>query len=244
MQKDLRPYWIKRVYLALRDAWVEHFIRPRMAHLGPHYTFMRPWHVHISGPNVSLGQCATVIAEPDQQVRIGVWGRAPGQGHVTIGDYALICPAVRISASAGITIGHSVMMANGVYITDSDWHGVYDRIDRIPEDTPVVIGDNVWLGDRSTVLKGVTIGDNSIVAAGAVVTRDVPANAIVAGNPAQVVKTLDPEQGFRMRRDIFQDPAKSKLFFDGVERQLLGGNSTWRWLRNLLAPRRDDWDWR
>jgi acetyltransferase-like isoleucine patch superfamily enzyme len=51
--------------------------------------------------------------------------------------------------------------------------------------TPVHIGDNVWLGDHATVLKGVTIGDNSVVAARAVVTRDVPANVIVAGNPAK-----------------------------------------------------------
>jgi acetyltransferase-like isoleucine patch superfamily enzyme len=85
------------------------------------------------------------------------------------------------------------MMANGTYITDSDWHTVYDRTQRSPEQpTPVHIGDNVWLGDHATVLKGVTIGDNSVVAARAVVTRDVPANVIVAGNPARVVKELDP----------------------------------------------------
>ena len=56
---------------------------------------------------------------------------------------------------------------------------------------PIHIGKKVWLGANVTVLQGVTIGDNAIVAAGAVVTKDVPANTIAAGNPAKVIKTLD-----------------------------------------------------
>jgi len=55
---------------------------------------------------------------------------------------------------------------------------------------PVKIGDNVWIGMNAVILKGVTIGENSVVAAGAVVTKSVEPNAIVAGNPAQVVKTF------------------------------------------------------
>ena len=74
------------------------------------------------------------------------------------------------------------------------------------------IGDNVWLGDHATVLKGVTIGENSVVAARAVVTRDVPANVVVAGNPAKVVKELDPERGFTTRMDYFADPAELERF--------------------------------
>lgn len=242
MHKDLRPYWVKRAYLRMRDFYVEHFIRPRLVHLGEHYTFMKPWYTEFSGPNISLGKCATVIGEADQRVRVGVWGRGHGLGRIEIGDYALICPAVRISASCEIRIGHSVMMANGTYITDSDWHGLYDRTQRIPEDTPVIIGDNVWLGDHCTVLKGVTIGDNSVVAAGAVVSRDVPPNVVVAGNPARVVKQLDPGQGFVMRRDMFADPAGSQRFYDGVDRAVLGQNSLWNWLRSLVLPRPGDWD--
>ena len=84
---------------------------------------------------------------------------------------------------------------------------VLDRTARAEDATPVHIGDNVWLGDHATVLKGVTIGANSVVAARAVVTRDVPANVVVAGNPAQVVKELEPERGFRTRMDYFADPA-------------------------------------
>jgi acetyltransferase-like isoleucine patch superfamily enzyme len=78
-----------------------------------------------------------------------------------------------------------VMMAAGSYITDSDWHEMYDRGQRAKGVFPVKIGDNVWLGDHCMVLKGVTIGENSVVAAGAVVAKDVPPNVVVAGNPAR-----------------------------------------------------------
>jgi acetyltransferase-like isoleucine patch superfamily enzyme len=58
---------------------------------------------------------------------------------------------------------------------------------------PVTIADNVWIGMNATILKGVTIGENSVVAAGAVVTKSVPANVVVAGNPAVVIKKFDGE---------------------------------------------------
>jgi serine acetyltransferase len=105
---------------------------------------------------------------------------------------------------------------------------------------PVHIGDNVWLGDHAMVLKGVTIGENSVVAAKAVVTKDVPANVIVAGNPARVVKELDPGQGFKTRADYFADPDSLERYYDGIERVLLGKNSVFNWLRALLFPTRRD----
>lgn len=60
---------------------------------------------------------------------------------------------------------------------------------------PVSIGDDVWIGTGAIILKGVSVGDRAIVAARAVVTKDVPADAVVAGNPARVVSTLAPELG-------------------------------------------------
>jgi carbonic anhydrase/acetyltransferase-like protein (isoleucine patch superfamily) len=102
--------------------------------------------------------------------------------------------------------------------------------------TPVHIGDNVWLGDHATVLKGVTIGDNSVVAARAVVTRDVPANVIVAGNPAKVVKELDPQREMVTRLDYFADPRGQRRFFDMVDREVLADNSFWRWLWSVVYP--------
>jgi serine acetyltransferase len=146
-------------------------------------------------------------------------------------------PGSRISASDEIILGDGVMLANGAYITDSDWHTIYDRMSRKETPTPVHIGDNVWLGDHATVLKGVTIGDNSVVAARAVVTKDVPANVVVAGNPAKVVKELDPERGFKTRMDYFSDPVGLDQFFDAVDRDVLRGNSFWRWLWSVVYPK-------
>jgi tetrahydrodipicolinate N-succinyltransferase len=129
------------------------------------------------------------------------------------------------------------MLANGAYITDSDWHGLYDRIDRADEATPVYLGANVWVGDHATVLKGVTIGDNSIVAAGAVVTSDVPANVVVAGNPAKVIKALDPDVERYTRADLYADPAKTAQQFKELDHYVLNKNTFWTWFWTLLYPR-------
>ena len=236
MRKDLRPYWLKKAYLQFRHRYTEHFLRPACDALGDHHTVMSPWYVKISGPNVSIGQCVTLIGERAAPVKIGVWGRELDTGRITIGDYVLVSPGTRISASDEITIGDSVMIANGAYITDCDWHGIYDRTARDERVAPVHIGDNAWIGDHATVLKGVTVGRNSVVAARAVVTRDVPDNVVVAGNPAQVVKELDPEREIRTRADYFADPESLNRFFDAVERDLLGKNSFFNWLRAQLFP--------
>ncbi len=236
MRKDLRPYWLKKAYLKCRSWYVDYFLRPECVTLGPYPTIMKPWYVHISGPNIHIGRSFTAIGEPMHRVEIGVWGREEGAGRVDIGDCVLMSPGSRISASDEIVIGDGTMLANGAYITDSDWHTIYDRTRRDERVTPVHIGRNVWLGDHATVLKGVTIGDNSVVAARAVVTRDVPANVVVAGNPARVVKELDPEREFVTRMDYFADPAGLERFFDQVDREVLAGNSLLRWLWSVIYP--------
>ena len=240
MRRDLRPFWAKKLHIRFRHWYAEHFLRPACEHLGARHAIMAPWHVSISGPGIRIGECATIIGAPDAKVKIGVWGREPDSGRIDIGDYVLLSPGARLSASDSITLGDSVMLANGAYITDSDWHGVYDRTRRDPAPAPVRVGDNVWLGDHALVLKGVTIGENSIIAARAVVSRDVPPNVIAAGNPARVVRTLDPARGFKTRADYFADPEALERFFDLVERELLGENSFFNWLRALVFPKRKD----
>ncbi len=240
MHKDLRPYWVKKAYLDFRRWYTNYFLAPRCESLGPYHTVMKPWYVNISGPNIRIGRCLTAIGEPQHRVEVGVWGREEGRGRIEIGDYCLLSPGARISAAEEIRIGDGVMLANGVYITDSDWHGIYDRSQRPEQDFPVRIEDNVWLGDHATVLKGVTIGENSVVAARAVVVSDVPPNVIVAGNPATVVKELDPEREMITRADYFADPAGLEKFFDQVDKEVLADNSLWGWLRSLLFPRRGD----
>ena len=62
MQKDYRPYWIKKTYLRFRSGYAEYFLRPRFKSLGQFGTFMRPWHIKINGEGISLGDCATIVA--------------------------------------------------------------------------------------------------------------------------------------------------------------------------------------
>ncbi|MEM1404961.1 MAG: acyltransferase [Pseudomonadota bacterium] len=236
MREDLRPYWVKKTYLRLRGWYVDYFLRPECASLGRYATVMKPRYVIISGPNIHIGDCFTAIAEPMHRVEIGVWGRQAREGTIRIGNGVLMSPGSRISASDEITVGDGTMLANGVYITDSDWHTIYDRIQRAETPTPVHIGRNVWLGDHATVLKGVTVGENSVIAARAVVTKDVPANVIVAGNPARVVKELDQDREMITRMDYFADPEGLARFFDEVDRQVLSENSFFRWLWSIVYP--------
>lgn len=97
--------------------------------------------------------------------------------------------------SRTIRIGKGTMVAPNCVITDSDFHAMWPPETRLDtpafeRDADVTIGQHVWLGMRCIVLKGVTIGDGAIVAAGSVVTRDVPPATLVAGVPARVVRQL------------------------------------------------------
>jgi acetyltransferase-like isoleucine patch superfamily enzyme len=239
MRKDHRPYWLKHAWLRFQAAYARRRVRPHLDHLGPGATFMRPWHVEIFGPRIRLGDHATIIAAPDGRVRLSVWSTRADQGAITIGHSALICPGVRIHSAARVTVGDDCMFASGVYVTDADWHGVYDRLSMGPAD-PVTIENNVWLGDGAVVCKGVTIGSNSIVGAGAVVVRDVPANAVAAGNPAQVVKRLDPGGPFVHRSSWFTDPGALQEGLAAFDRAALRGNTFTGWLRHVVNPRRGD----
>lgn len=83
-----------------------------------------------------------------------------------------------------ITIGEYVCIASGVVIRDSDSHKTKEE----GNTKEIKIGNHVWIGTNAIILKGVTIGDNAVIAAGAVVTKDVPSNCIVAGVPAKIIK--------------------------------------------------------
>ena len=95
---------------------------------------------------------------------------------------------------ATITIGADCQLGPGVQLL-TPTHPVEPepRRQKWEAAQPITIGNNVWLGGGAIVLPGVTIGDNTVVGAGSVVTRDLPANVVALGNPARVVKTLEPE---------------------------------------------------
>lgn len=122
-------------------------------------------------------------------------------GYIEIGDFSYISGAAIIACDK-VIIGKYVFIAGGVTIVDSDFHPL-DPGERL-EDTviistvgkkrerppfivaPVIIEDDVWIGYNATILKGVTIGQGAIIQPGSVVLRDIPAGAVVSGNPAQI----------------------------------------------------------
>lgn len=112
---------------------------------------------------------------------------------IIIGDNVGISSAT-ISAFSKIVIGDNTLIGGNVLITDSDWHPLdpENRLDNSKIKTfPVYIGKNVFIGTRSIILKGVRIGDNSVIGAGSVVTHDIPENVIAVGNPCVVVRILN-----------------------------------------------------
>ena len=92
-----------------------------------------------------------------------------------------------IGAFKSITIGNNVRCGANTLITDADWH-LDDP--RSGEPASVIVENNVWLGEGTKVLKGVSIGENTVIGAGSIVTKSIPANVIAAGNPCRVIKKL------------------------------------------------------
>jgi serine acetyltransferase len=90
------------------------------------------------------------------------------------------------------------------------------------------------------VCKGVTIGENTIVGAGAVVAASLPANCIAVGNPAVVIRRLDPKEAMRTRADFYADPKALARNFIKWEQAVLRENTLFGWLRHLLFPSRGD----
>ena len=115
---------------------------------------------------------------------------------ITIGNNVGISGST-LNASKAITIGDNTIIGSGCIITDTDSHPILAEL-RLRTDyvkytvsKPIVIGENVFVGARSIVMKGVTIGDGAVIGAGSVVTKDVPSNAVVAGNPAKIIKMIE-----------------------------------------------------
>ena len=111
--------------------------------------------------------------------------------NITIGENVFINACCHFQDHGGVTIGDGCQIGHNVVFATLN-HGLApgDRVHTYP--APITLGRNAWVGSNATILQGVTIGDNAVVAAGAVVTRDVAANTVVAGVPAKVIKDLAP----------------------------------------------------
>ena len=123
---------------------------------------------------------------------------------ITIGDWVYIGPGARFSGSGGLTIGCNIAIGPDVTILTSNH--MYDDANWIPfgpevVKKPVCIEDHVWIAARVVILPGVTVGEGAVIGAGSIVTRDVPACAMVAGNPAAVIKQRDAESFNRLKAD-------------------------------------------
>jgi acetyltransferase-like isoleucine patch superfamily enzyme len=204
----------------LRFLVANRMVRPNYARLGLRYLWRRlftsaGWRWRTSGI-VFLGR--------GLQIQIGRRGRLDfgrfvwigdgtkircHEGEVIIGDKTVMGQECTISAYQHIRIGEQCVIADRAMFIDFD-HGVVDvelpiRRQGIYK-RDVDVGSNVWIGYGACVLRGVKVGDNSIIGSNSVVTRDVPANAVVGGVPAKVIRMRDAPKTLRWPQPIEPEP--------------------------------------
>lgn len=119
--------------------------------------------------------------------------RIEGNGcNVSIGDGTTMTRDIHICVQEdgmSITVGKDCMFSNNIIVRTSDSHPIYKDGQRINPPAPIVIGNHVWIAPETTILKGVTVGDNCILASKSLLTKSVAESCLVAGLPAKVVKT-------------------------------------------------------
>ena len=160
--------------------------------------------------------CRVLLSDGSQKtdIKLGeyvtLYGTIQSQhsGKVIMGSYTRLGMNSIIRCVESVSIGDYTAIADRVVISDNGNHPISPKFRRkMKEDpldgdmrlwkhsvhSPIVIGENVWIGEGARIHHGVHIGDNSIIAAGAIVTKDIPANSIAAGIPAKVIKYIDEE---------------------------------------------------
>ena len=166
------------------------------------------------GSHLYLGKCCTIIGAKYTHIgdnfmaldrnRIEALDRnGPTQFNpkIRIGNNVIMNYSCHIGAVNYVEIGNNVLLASKIYISDHD-HGTTSFEDmKIPpvqrmvaSKGPVIIKDNVWIGEGAVILPNVTIGENSIIAANAVVTKDIPPFSVAAGVPARIIKVIGPPE--------------------------------------------------
>lgn len=145
------------------------------------------------GPGVVLGY-RPAIRLGSGEILLQARGR---NATIKIGDATLFNNNVSLIAVDSITIGKGCQIGDGVCLVDCDFHEIApstrNRSHGLAK--PMVVGNNVWLGSRVMVLKGVKIGDNTVVAAGSIVTRSLPPDVVAAGSPAKVLRNIAEQAG-------------------------------------------------
>lgn len=186
--------WLKLKRNKVYTQWISQFI----GEVGCNMTIQRPLHLEGNGIDcIHIGSNTTIQANTVLGCRRS-YGKDKGfEPEIRIGDNCSLGEYCHITAIRHISIGDGLLTGRFVFIGDNAHGGLSLEEAIIPpakrhlkSKGDIVIGKNVWLGDKVTVLSGVTIGDNVIVAANAVVTHDLPSNCVAAGSPAKVVKEL------------------------------------------------------
>lgn len=113
--------------------------------------------------------------------------------NITIGKDVFINSGCHFQDQGGIEIGNGCLIGHNVVLATIN-HDLYPENNRVNHYAPIKLGKSVWVGSNSTILPGVTVGDWAVIAAGAVVTRDVPPLTIVGGVPAKVIRDIDPKE--------------------------------------------------
>lgn len=168
----------------------------------------------VSGKNVKYGY-SNIMNERDRNfIVIGDNTefleseiRCYSKGKIKIGKNCWFSLRLQMISCSSIEIGNDVIVARDVYISDTNEHPINPFLRRKQtheyifngqspnryesETKPIKIGNDVWIGERAIILKGVTIGDGAVIAAGSVVTKDVTSFSIVGGNPAKLIKKIE-----------------------------------------------------
>lgn len=175
--------WLIMNPVQTRPRWYVRMLAPLYQHRGKHSKIHRS--VRMDTPpyrQFSLGDYSVV--ESYSCINNAV-------GDVIIGDHTRV--GLHNTVIGPVTIGNHVNLAQGITVTALN-HNFAEKGLRIDEQgvstNPVTIGDDIWIGTNAVILPGVTIGNHSVVAAGAVVTKDVPPHTLVGGVPAKIIKTL------------------------------------------------------
>jgi acetyltransferase-like isoleucine patch superfamily enzyme len=154
-----------------------------------------------------IGPGCTLQVKPGAQIELGRWSWVGHgcklrchEGRISIGAKSVLGQECTISAYKNVTIGRECVIADRVMLIDFD-HGMVEverpiRLQGIYT-RDVRVGNNVWIGYGACILRGVTVGDNAVIGTSAVVTKDVPPNAIVAGVPARVIRMREAPQRMR-----------------------------------------------
>jgi acetyltransferase-like isoleucine patch superfamily enzyme len=191
----LYPYQLHQKILREKNFLYTCWVQNQFKKVGVNTRFQKPLYTR-GGHNIQIGENCLFY----RGCEINAWDIYKDyKYHPTlfIGSNCQFGPYTHITCCNNIHIGNGVLTGSYVIISDNN-HGSLKHSDldleprnrELSSKGPIVIGNNIWIGDKVAILSGVHIGDNSIVAANSVVTHDVPANTIVAGAPAKVIREI------------------------------------------------------